>query len=97
MESVNRQRNAPHSRDLSPHHMTNLTNAMFIDKITDYLTKYLSELQNNIILGDFNIHINNLASNGVVIFIDTMSILGLDQLVKKCNALCWKYIGSYLY
>ena len=59
----------------------NITNAMFIDDITNHLTSLLPATKNNVILGDFNMHINDMSSNDVVIFNDTLTALGLTQHV----------------
>ena len=56
---------------------------MFIDDITEYLTSKLQEKSNNIIVGDFNMHIDDFSSNDTIIFNDTMAALGLDQHVKE--------------
>ena len=61
----------------------NITNTMFIDDITQYLTSMLQEKSNNIIVGDFNMHIDDLSSNDTIIFNDTMVALGLDQHVQE--------------
>ena len=60
-----------------------ITNTMFIDDITEYLTSKLQEKSNNIIVGDFNRHIDDSSSNDIIIFNDTMAALGLDQHVKE--------------
>ena len=57
-----------------------ITNGMFID-ITDHLTSLLPTTTKNIILGDFNMHINDINSNDAIIFKDTLMALGLTQLV----------------
>ena len=59
-----------------------ITNSMFIDTITEYLTHVLAKHKNNVILGDFNIHTEDLSSSNTVIFNDTMEALGLEQHVK---------------
>ena len=59
-----------------------IINSMFIDAITEYLTDVLSKHKNNVILGDFNIHTEDLSSSDTVIFNDTMEALGLEQHVK---------------
>ena len=56
-----------------------ITNAMFIDDVTEHLSKILINKQNNIILGDFNIHIDDPLDPEAGIFNDTMSALGLIQ------------------
>ena len=59
-----------------------IINSMFIDTIMEYLTDVLSKHKNNVILGDFNIHTEDLSSSDTVIFNDTMEALGLEQHVK---------------
>ena len=58
-----------------------ITNSMFINDITDYLISLLPTATNNIILGDFNMHINDSNSNDAWIFKDTFTTLGLTQHV----------------
>ena len=55
---------------------------MFIDDITELLVNKLPQYQNSIILGDFNIHIEDLANADAVIFNDTMRALGLEQHIS---------------
>ena len=52
---------------------------MFLDDITDHLTDLLTANQNNLIMGDFNIHINDPTDSDASIFNDTMVALGLVQ------------------
>ena len=54
---------------------------MFIDDVTDHLITLLSTATNNIILGDFNMHINDTNSNDACTFLDTFTALGLTQHV----------------
>ena len=56
---------------------------MFINDITTHLTSLLPATTNNVILGDFNMHINDMSSNNVVIFNDTLMALGLTQYVTN--------------
>ena len=63
-------------------------NSMFIDAIMEYLTDVLSKHKNNVILGDFNIHTEDLSSSDTVIFNDTMEALGLEQHVKFLTHRC---------
>ena len=58
-----------------------ITNSMFIDDVTEHLSEHLINKQNNIILGDFNMHIDNPFDPEAGIFNDTMSALGLIQQV----------------
>ena len=54
---------------------------MFIDDIKELLLNKLPQYQNSIILGDFNIHIEDL-TNADAIFNNTMRALGLEQHVS---------------
>ena len=56
-----------------------ITNTMFIDDITKFLAEALSQHQNIILAGDFNIHINNQNDPQANILMDTMTALGLQQ------------------
>ena len=58
-----------------------ITNRMFIGDITDHLISLLPTATNNIILGDFNMHINDSNSNDACIFKDMFTALGLTQHV----------------
>ena len=58
-----------------------ITNSMFIDDVTEHLSELLINKQNNIILGDFNMHIDDPFDPEAGIFNDTMSALGLIQQV----------------
>ena len=65
-----------------------IINSMFIDTIMQYLTDVLYKHKNNVILGDFNIHTEDLSSSDMVIFNDTMEALGLEQHVKFLTHRC---------
>ena len=56
-----------------------ITNAVFIDDITEFLAEALSQHQNIILAGDFNIHINNQYDPEANILMDTMTALGHQQ------------------
>ena len=58
------------------------TNTTFLDEITELLTSKLPNMENAIILGDFNMHIEELTDNNSQIFVDTMEALGLQQNVN---------------
>ena len=58
-----------------------ITNGMFIDNITNHITSSSPPTINNIILGDFNMQINDMSSNDGVIFKDTLTALGLTKHV----------------
>ena len=53
--------------------------AMFIDDITEFLAEALSQCQNIILAGAFNMHINNQDDPEANILMDTMAALGLQQ------------------
>ena len=59
-----------------------ITNAMILDKVTDFLATFLVEHNNIIITGDFNIHVNDTNDPEAQIFLDTMEALGLDNHVN---------------
>ena len=56
-----------------------LTNATFLDELTELLTTRLPNLENPIILGDFNMHIEDTNNYNSKNFVDTMEALGLKQ------------------
>ena len=56
-----------------------ITNVMFIDDITEFLTEALSQHQNIILAGDFNIHINKQEDPEANVLMDTITALGLQQ------------------
>ena len=53
-----------------------ITNAMFLDEVTDFLATFLVK-HNIIITGDFNIHVNDTNDPEAQIFLDTVEALGL--------------------
>ena len=55
------------------------TNTIFLDEITELLTAKLPNMENAIILEDFNMHIEDPNDNNSKIFVDTMEALGLKQ------------------
>ena len=58
------------------------TNGQFIDEFTGFLVDFLTEYSNVIIMGDFDIRLDNTEDPDVTAFINTMSALGLDQHVS---------------
>ena len=59
------------------------TNTTFLDEITELHTSKLPNIKNTIILGDFNMHIEDPTDNNSKIFVDTMEALGLKQHVVE--------------
>ncbi|KAK6183398.1 hypothetical protein SNE40_010887 [Patella caerulea] len=53
----------------------------FIDEITEFLTDVLPSIKNPIIMGDFNIHIDDESDAEACIFADIMNALGFIQHV----------------
>ena len=65
-----------------PYSTTNrITNAMFIEEFTDHVSSCLPTHQNNIFIGDFNLHVSNQLDTDAAIFGDTINALGLYQHV----------------
>ena len=60
----------------------NNTNAKFIDEFTEYLVESIMTYNNIVILGDFNLYINNQEDPDTGIFIDTITAFGLDQYIN---------------
>ena len=56
-----------------------ITNAMFIDDISEFLVEALSQYQNIILASDFNMHINNQDEPEANILMVTMTALDLQQ------------------
>ena len=59
-----------------------ITNTMFIDDLTEYLTDWMASYRNILICGDFNIHIDDPNDTEAQIFNDTLETLGLQQHVN---------------
>ena len=59
-----------------------ITNNMFIDDFTDWLVEEIILHNNLLILGDFNLHINDLDNPNTGIFLDTVTAMGLNQHVN---------------
>ena len=57
----------------------NTTNGMFIDDITELLTNKLPQYQDSILLGDFNVHIEDQTNTDAVAFNETMTACSLEQ------------------
>ena len=55
----------------------------FTDEFSDFTMDVLNSHKNVVFLSDFNIHVNNLDSNDVLLFKSTLEALGLDQHVTN--------------
>ena len=60
-----------------------LTNAIFLDELTELLTTRLPNIENPIILGVFNMHIEDTNDYNSKIFVDMMEALGLKQHITE--------------
>ena len=66
-----------------PYSATNQeTVAKFVEEFTVWLANISGSFSNMIVLGDFNIHINDENDNEASIFVDTMTALGFNQHVS---------------
>ena len=60
--------------------MTNNTsNALFVDDLTELIKNRIPNKPNTIILGNFNVHTDNLEDNNAIPFNSTMEGMGLEQ------------------
>ena len=58
-----------------------ITNAIFIDEITEWLLHVLTNHNNIIFAGDLNLHVNDESDMDTSVFIDTKEAIGLQQHV----------------
>ena len=52
---------------------------VFIDEITIFLMDFLAKYTDTIIMGDFNMHINDPTDGDAMAFMDTLEAMSLDQ------------------
>ena len=65
-----------------PYSLTNkITNGKFIEDFTEFVSTTLPSHQNNIFLGDFNLHVSDALDIDSTIFNDSIDALGLYQHV----------------
>ena len=62
-----------------------ITNNMLIDDFTDWLVEEIMLHDNLVILGNFNLHINDLDNPDTGIFLDTVTAMGLNQPCELCH------------
>ena len=55
---------------------------MFLDEIMELLMTLIPKYNNILLLGDFNMHIEDVSNADNIIFNDTMEALGLIQHIK---------------
>ena len=58
-----------------------LTNRVFLDDFTNFVTDLLPDHNNNVLLRDFNLHVSNEDDIDSAIFLDTIEAMGLYQHV----------------
>ena len=66
----------------------NITNAIFIDKITDPLANRITKYNSTSILWDLNIHIDDLSYTDSHMFNDTMQAFAFKQHVTSQTHKC---------
>ena len=66
-----------------PNDQDNATNNMFLDEVIELLTSLIPKYNNLIIVGDFNMHTEDITNPQNLIFNDTMEALGLSQQVRN--------------
>ena len=62
-----------------PSNLTRVTNGEFLDEFTDWAAESVSTSNNVILVGDFNLHINNANDDDACNFMETTQALGLHQ------------------
>ena len=58
---------------------------LFSDNLADCLANLIPDTNNLIVSGDFNIHVNDVASDDAYYFLDALSSLGLQQHVSSAT------------
>ena len=66
----------------------NINSAIFIDGITEFLTNRITKYINMVILGDLNIHIDDLSYTDSHMFNDTLQAFGFKQHVTSPSHKC---------
>ena len=58
---------------------------LFVDNFLDDLEPYISDNKNNLIIGDFNIHVNDKSDDTAIFFVEAMESLGFTQHVSSAT------------
>ena len=61
--------------------VTKVTDAMFLDDLAEFLEITLITYSNIIISGDFNLHIDDVGNPDAQVFLDLMTVFGLQNIV----------------
>ena len=62
-----------------PSNFARVTNGEFLDEFTDWAAESVSTSNNVILVGDFNLHINNPNDDDACNFMETIQALGIQQ------------------
>ena len=62
-----------------PSNLMRVTNGEFLDEFTDWVAESVSTCNNVILVGDFNLHVNNPNDDDACNFMETTQVLGLYQ------------------
>ena len=62
-----------------------VNDSIFTDSFLDATSLLLAEHNDLIIMGDFNIHVNDVSDNDAIFFLEAMSSLGLKQHVQSAT------------
>ena len=72
------------------------TNHDFVDEFTDWIAEYIMNYTNVIILGDFNLHVNDPSDDNAMNFVETTQALALEQHVILTDINCARNLSSTL-
>ena len=61
--------------------MTKVTDAMFLDDLAEFLETTLTTYSNIIVSGDFNLHIDDISNPDAQVFLDLMTVFGIQNHV----------------
>ena len=61
--------------------MTKVTDAMFLDGLAEFLETTLTTYSNIVVSGDFNLHIDDISNLDAQVFLDLMTVFGLQNHV----------------
>ena len=69
-----------------------ITNVMFLNDLTEWLSEQVLQDRNIILARYFNIHVNNFQNNDAFIFHNTMVALGLEHYIS--NTQQWQHLKT---
>ena len=64
------------------------TNTMFVDEITELLEGMIGKYSKKVVLGDLNMHVDDVTNADSYIFYDTMHAFGFKQHVTSLTHKC---------